>query len=72
MNHKRRRAKHQRAGCLLCKPHKRGGRVKLARGRRARAVMLAERGVRVEDRVAAVEHDTQDNEFEKWLERLEQ
>ncbi len=22
MNHKRRRAKHQRAGCLLCKPHK--------------------------------------------------
>lgn len=22
MNHKRRRPKHQRAGCLLCKPHK--------------------------------------------------
>lgn len=21
-NHKRRRPKHQRAGCLLCKPHK--------------------------------------------------
>jgi hypothetical protein len=21
-NHKRRRAKHQRAGCLMCKPHK--------------------------------------------------
>ena len=22
MNHKRRRPKHQRAGCLMCKPHK--------------------------------------------------
>jgi hypothetical protein len=22
MHHKRRRPKHQRAGCLLCKPHK--------------------------------------------------
>jgi hypothetical protein len=22
MNHKRRRPKHQRGGCLLCKPHK--------------------------------------------------
>lgn len=22
MNHKRRRPKHRRAGCLLCKPHK--------------------------------------------------
>jgi hypothetical protein len=22
MNHKRKRPKHQRAGCLLCKPHK--------------------------------------------------
>jgi len=21
-NHKRKRAKHQRAGCLMCKPHK--------------------------------------------------
>jgi hypothetical protein len=27
MNHKRRRPKHQRSGCLMCKPHKddRGG-----------------------------------------------
>lgn len=25
MNHKRKRAKHQRAGCLMCKPHKRSG-----------------------------------------------
>jgi len=22
MNHKRRRPKHRRAGCLMCKPHK--------------------------------------------------
>lgn len=22
MNHKRKRPKHQRAGCILCKPHK--------------------------------------------------
>lgn len=22
MNHKRKRPKHQRAGCLMCKPHK--------------------------------------------------
>lgn len=22
MNHKRKRPKHQRAGCLICKPHK--------------------------------------------------
>lgn len=25
MHHKRRRPKNQRAGCLLCKPHKRNG-----------------------------------------------
>ncbi len=25
MNHKRRRPKKQRAGCLYCKPHKRNG-----------------------------------------------
>ena len=25
MNHKRRRAKNRRAGCLLCKPHKGNG-----------------------------------------------
>jgi hypothetical protein len=68
MNHKRRRAKHQRAGCLLCKPHK---RVKLARGRRAKALMLVERGLRVVDRVAAVEHDASDEALEDWMERME-
>jgi len=31
MNHRRKRAKHQRAGCLLCKPHKRGGQSKYLR-----------------------------------------
>jgi hypothetical protein len=28
MHHKRKRAKHRRAGCLLCKPFKRGGQSK--------------------------------------------
>ena len=28
MHHKRKRAKQQRAGCLFCKPHKRGGQSK--------------------------------------------
>lgn len=31
MHHRRRRAKHQRAGCLLCYPHKRGGQSKYIR-----------------------------------------
>lgn len=31
MHHRRKRAKHQRAGCLLCNPHKRGGQSKLLR-----------------------------------------
>jgi len=31
MHHRRRRAKHRRAGCLLCKPHKRGGQSKRVR-----------------------------------------
>ena len=36
MHHKRKRAKHRRAGCLLCKPHKRSGWPKLVKvkGRR--------------------------------------
>ena len=31
MHHKRKRAKHRRAGCLLCKPYKRGGQSKYVR-----------------------------------------
>ena len=30
MNHKRKRAKNARAGCLLCKPHKANGAAKKA------------------------------------------
>lgn len=32
-NHKRKRAKKQRAGCLMCKPHKMNGQKKLDRNR---------------------------------------
>ena len=39
MNHKRRRPKHRRAGCLWCKPHKDERRTKVAPGRRARAIL---------------------------------
>lgn len=37
-NHKRRKPKHQRAGCLMCKPHKdeRGKNGKKAENRQAR------------------------------------
>lgn len=28
MHHKRHRPKHRRAGCLFCKPHKRGGQAR--------------------------------------------
>jgi hypothetical protein len=31
VHHKRKRAKHRRAGCLLCKPFKRGGQSKYIR-----------------------------------------
>jgi len=31
MHHKRKRAKRRRAGCLLCKPYKRGGQAKYIR-----------------------------------------
>jgi hypothetical protein len=34
MNHKRRRPKHQRAGCLLCKPHKDERKKKQPRSKR--------------------------------------
>jgi hypothetical protein len=34
MNHKRRRPKHQRAGCLLCKPHKDEREAKRPRSKR--------------------------------------
>jgi hypothetical protein len=30
-HHKRKRTKHRRAGCLLCKPHKRNARKTAAR-----------------------------------------
>lgn len=36
MHHKRKRPKHQRAGCLLCKPHKDERAAKTARSKRAR------------------------------------
>ena len=47
MHHKRKRAKHRRAGCLLCKPHKRSGwpklvKVKGRRGLRALNAVAAE------------------------------
>lgn len=37
MHHKRRRPKHQRAGCLFCKPHKdeREGKLLRLKGRKA-------------------------------------
>jgi hypothetical protein len=37
MNHKRKRSKNRRSGCLLCKPHKMNGVVKTyhVRGRKA-------------------------------------
>jgi hypothetical protein len=37
MHHKRRRPKHQRAGCLLCKPHKDEREPKLIRVKGLRA-----------------------------------
>ena len=37
MHHKRRRGKHQRSGCLFCKPHKRGGQSKFVRVKGLRA-----------------------------------
>lgn len=33
MNHKRRRPKHRRNGCLLCKPHKLSANVKAQRAK---------------------------------------
>ena len=37
MHHKRKRPKHQRAGCLFCKPHKDERSPKTARSRASRA-----------------------------------
>ncbi len=37
MHHKRKRPKHQRSGCLLCKPQKDERRKKEPRSKRARA-----------------------------------
>ena len=37
MHHKRRRAKQRRAGCLLCKPYKRGGQARTTRYKGLRA-----------------------------------
>lgn len=42
MNHKRRRAKHQRAGCLLCKPNKLTANVKAERAKNRRLAFRAE------------------------------
>lgn len=39
MNHKRRRPKHQRSGCLMCKFHKDERRKKTARSKRAQSVL---------------------------------
>lgn len=39
MNHKRKRPKHRRAGCLMCKPHKDERAPKKPRSKRARAVL---------------------------------
>lgn len=39
MNHKRRRPKHQRCGCLVCKPHKDEREKKKPRQRRALAAV---------------------------------
>lgn len=44
MNHKRKRPKHRRAGCLLCKPHKDERRKKIPKAsdrRRAQDVVDA-------------------------------
>ena len=41
-NHKRRRPKQRRAGCLLCKPHKLPAAKKAQRRRRRRDAMLHE------------------------------
>ena len=38
MHHKRKRHKTRRAGCLLCKPHKRGGSAKLIKIRGQRGL----------------------------------
>lgn len=46
MHHKRKRAKHRRAGCLLCKPHKRSGWPKLVK-------VKGRRGLRTLNAVAA-------------------
>jgi hypothetical protein len=38
-HHKRRRPKHQRNGCLLCKPHKDERAAKSVRNQRAKAIL---------------------------------
>jgi hypothetical protein len=42
MNHKRHRPKHQRNGCLLCKPHKLTANVKADRARSKKQAMRHE------------------------------
>lgn len=42
MNHKRRRPKHKRGGCLLCKPHKLTANVKADRARANRNALRNE------------------------------
>lgn len=43
MHHKRRRPKHRRSGCLLCKPHKLQANVKAKRRKDNRAAFFNER-----------------------------
>ena len=42
MHHKRKRAKNQRAGCLMCKPHKMNGISKYTSSGYARKIDLQE------------------------------
>ena len=45
MHHKRHRPKHRRAGCLFCKPHKRGGHPRVVRPLFVRAPLRCDRTV---------------------------
>jgi hypothetical protein len=42
-HHRRKRPKHRRAGCLLCKPHKLTANVKAARRREREAAIMHEK-----------------------------
>lgn len=51
-NHKRGKAKNQRAGCLLCKPHK-------ANGTKGSAASLDRQGLRAKADEATIEEDSE-------------